>query len=81
MVAPIPLRSDFDGPMLRALVLGEKAGSVTRGLLSLVTIYDGGSRADAALLRGLGLQTIRDWVLRFNGVLKFESALESWGPA
>jgi hypothetical protein len=50
MVAPISLRSDFDGPMLRALVLGEKAGSVARGLLSLVTIYDGGSRADAALV-------------------------------
>jgi transposase len=25
-----------------------------------------GSRADAALLGGVGLQTIRDWVLRFN---------------
>jgi hypothetical protein len=66
MAAPISLRGDFDGPMLRALVLAEKAGSVTRRLLSLVTIYDGGSRADAALLGGVGLQTIRDWVLRFN---------------
>ena len=27
---------------------------------------DGGSRADAARLGGVGLQTIRDWVLRFN---------------
>ena len=53
-------------PVLRALVLAEKAGSVTRRLLSLVTIYDGGSRADAARLGGVGLQTIRDWVLRFN---------------
>ena len=66
MAAPISLRGDFDGPMLRALVLLEKAGSVTRRLLSLVTIYDGGSRADAARLGGVGLQTIRDWVLRFN---------------
>src|SRR5271156_3148381 len=66
MAAPISLRGDFDGAMLRALVLREKAGSVTRRLLSLVTIYDGGSRADAALLAGVGLQTIRDWVLRFN---------------
>src|SRR5271168_321476 len=66
MAAPISLRGDFDGPMLRALVLLEKAGSVTRRLLSLVTIYDGGSRADAARLAGVGLQTIRDWVLRFN---------------
>ena len=66
MAAPISLRGDFDGPMLRALVLREKAGSVTRRLLSLVTIYDGGTRADAALLAGVGLQTVRDWVLRFN---------------
>src|ERR1700688_1631862 len=52
MAAPISLRGDFDGPMLRALVLAEKAGSVTRRLLSFVTIYDGGSRADADGLDG-----------------------------
>ena len=66
MAAPISLREDFDGQMLRALALSEKAGSVTRRLLSLVTIYDGGTRADAARLGGVGLQTLRDWVLRFN---------------
>src|SRR5271167_1981756 len=66
MAAPISLRGDFDGPMLRALALSEKAGSVTRRLLSLVTIYEGGMRADAARLGGVGLQTLRDWVLRFN---------------
>jgi putative transposase len=66
MAAPISLREDFDGPMLRALVLSEKAGTVTRRLLALVTIYDGGTRADAARLGGVGLQTLRDWVLRFN---------------
>src|SRR5271155_4029692 len=38
MAAPISLRGDFDGPMLRALALAEKVGSVTRRLLSLVTI-------------------------------------------
>jgi transposase len=66
MAAPISLRGDFDGPMLRALALSEKVGSVTRRLLSLVTVYEGGSRADAARLGGVGLQTLRDWVLRFN---------------
>jgi len=66
MAAPISLREDFDGPMLRALARSEKAGSVTRRLLALVTIYEGGARADAARLGGVGLQTIRDWVLRFN---------------
>ena len=66
MAAPISLRGDFDEPMLRALVLAEKAGTVTRRLLALVTIYDGGARADAARFGGVGLQTLRDWVLRFN---------------
>ena len=66
MAAPISLREDFDGPMLRALARSEKAGSVTRRLLALVTIYDGGARVAAARLGGVGVQTIRDWVLRFN---------------
>ena len=29
-------------------------------------IYDGGSRSDAARIGDVGLQIIRDWVLRFN---------------
>ncbi len=68
MATPISLRRDFDGPMLRALALSEKVGSVTRRLLALVTIYDGGTRADAARLGGVGPQTLRDWVLRFNAM-------------
>ena len=66
MAAPISLREDFDGPTLRALVLSEKAGSVTRRLLALVTIYDGGTRTDAARLGGVGLQTLRDWGASFQ---------------
>src|SRR5437868_7786084 len=37
-----------------------------RRLLALTEIYDGGSRTKAACVGGVGLQTIRDWVLRFN---------------
>ena len=66
MAAPISLRGDFEGPMLRGLAPSDKAGTVTRRLLALVTIYDGGARADAARLGGVGLQTLRDWVLQFN---------------
>jgi transposase len=32
----------------------------------LAAVYDGGSRGDAAEIGGVGLQTVRDWVLRFN---------------
>jgi transposase len=35
-------------------------------LLALAEIYDGGSRTEAARVGSVGLQTIRDWVVRFN---------------
>jgi transposase len=34
--------------------------------LALAAIYDGGSRSEAAKIGGVGLQTVRDWVLAFN---------------
>jgi transposase len=66
MGAPVSLREDFNGARLRALAKIEKEGSVTRRLLALAEIYDGGARGEAARIGGVGLQTIRDWVLRFN---------------
>ena len=41
-------------------------GGQVRRLLSLSVFYDGGSRSEAARTGGVGLQTVRDWVLRFN---------------
>lgn len=66
MNPPVPLRSDFDGSRVRALAKALKDGSLTRRLLALAEIYEGGTRGDAARIGGVGLQTIRDWVLRFN---------------
>ncbi|WP_457352404.1 helix-turn-helix domain-containing protein [Sphingomonas sp. UYP23] len=37
-----------------------------RRLLALAAIYESRTRSDAAQLGGVGLQTVRDWVLRFN---------------
>jgi transposase len=34
--------------------------------LALAEIYDGGSRSAAARIGGVGLQIVRDWVIRFN---------------
>jgi transposase len=42
------------------------AAGQSRRLLALAEIYDGGSRTKAARIGGVGLQTIRDWVVRFN---------------
>ena len=66
MSAAIPLRDDLDGPGLRGLVKGSRDPVQLRRLLALAEIYDGGSRGDAARVGGVGLQTVRDWVLRFN---------------
>ena len=66
MAAPIALRGDFDGWSLRGVAKSTRDGKQIRRLLALAEIYDGGSRGDAARIGGVGLQTIRDWVLRFN---------------
>jgi transposase len=66
MAAAIGLCNDFGSSQLRALARTTRDASQTRRLLALAEIYDGGSRADAARIGGVGLQTVRDWVLRFN---------------
>lgn len=66
MAAAIPLRADYDAPRLRQLAKHSDDAEQTRRLLALAVIYDGGSRSEAAELAGVDLQTIRDWVLRFN---------------
>jgi len=66
MSAAIALRSDFTGPDLRRLARRTEDARQARRLLALAEIYDGGSRSDAARIGDVGLQIIRDWVLRFN---------------
>ena len=62
----ISLREDFDGVMLRRLAKRSKDAGQSRRLLALAEIYDGGRRRDAARIGAVGLQVIRDWVMRFN---------------
>lgn len=66
MAAAIDLREDFDGGELRRIAKASKDAAQSRRLIALAEIYDGGARSDAARIGGVGLQTIRDWVLRFN---------------
>jgi len=66
MAAAIALRSDFTGADLRHLARRTEDARQARRLLALAEIYDGGSRSDAARIGDVGLQIIRDWVLRFN---------------
>ena len=62
----IALRGDFKGYELRNLARKTKDGPQARRLLALAAIYDGATRSEAAKLGDVGLQIIRDWVLRFN---------------
>ena len=66
MTAAIGLRTDFDGTALRRLARRTKDSGQARRLLALAEIYDGGTRSDAARIGGVTLQSVRDWVLRFN---------------
>ena len=66
MAAAVGLRADFTAAALRRLAQSRRDAGQVRRLLALAVIYDGGSRSDAARTGGVGLQTVRDWVLRFN---------------
>jgi transposase len=66
MGSPIFLRDDFEASALRLLAKQTWDADQGRRLLALAVIYDGGSRGDAAQIGSVGLQTVRDWVLRFN---------------
>ena len=66
MGAAIGLREDFDAAGLRRLARLSKSANQARRLLALAQIYDGGSRTAAARIGGVGLQIVRDWVVRFN---------------
>src|SRR3982751_601490 len=62
----IALRPDYDAAQLRALAKASRNAGQSRRLLALAEIYDGGSRTEAARVGSVGLQTLRDWVVRFS---------------
>jgi transposase len=66
MSAAVRLREDYDARQLRALAKASRNADQTRRLLALAAIYDRGSRREAAAIGGVGVQTVRDWVLAFN---------------
>ena len=66
MGSAIGLRDDYDSAALRRLARATKSANQARRLLALAEIYDGGNRTAAARIGGVGLQIVRDWVVRFN---------------
>ena len=45
---------------------GSRDAKQVRRLLAVAVILDGGTRTEAARVGGVGLQIVRDWVVRFN---------------
>ena len=80
MSVPIPLRGDFGAARLRGLAKKTKDAAQARRLLALAAIYDGTTRTEAAKIGGVGLQIIRDWVLRFNARGPWSSPFEVVRP-
>jgi transposase len=66
MAAAVGLRADFIATDLQRLAQSRRDGGQVRRLLVLAVMYNGGSRSEAARTGGVGLQTVRDWVLRFS---------------
>ena len=66
MAAAIELQCDFTGAELRRLARSSRDAKQVRRLLALAASRDGGSRTEAARIGGVGLQIVRDWMLRFN---------------
>src|ERR1700731_5467471 len=66
MAAAVRVRGDYEAAQIRVLAKRSKNAAQARRLLALAAIYDGGSRTEAARIGGVGLQTVRDWVLAFN---------------
>src|SRR5438067_1043128 len=68
MAAAVRVHGDYEAAQIRVLAKRSKNAAQTRRLLALAAIYDGGSRTEAARIGGVGLQTVRVWVLSFNAV-------------
>jgi transposase len=66
MAAPLALRTDFTSDVVRRHARRSRDANQARRLLALAVIYEGGLRSDAARVGGVGLQIVRDWVVRFN---------------
>ena len=66
MAIPVALRGDFKASHLRGLARKTKDGPQARRLLAWQRSMTVRRRTEAAKIGGVGLQIIRDWVMRFN---------------
>lgn len=63
----LDIRADLTVAQLRGLARQEGNGRVASRLYALANALSGLSRAEAAGAAGMDRQTLRDWVVRYNG--------------
>ncbi len=66
MGAAIPMRTDYSADDFLKLAQQATDGNQTRRLLALAAIAQGKNRTEAARIGCMNLQTLCDWVHRFN---------------
>ena len=67
MVAPVELtRRDVCASDLRRRARQLKTGREACRLLAIAMVLEGAPRSEAAASNGMDVQTLRDWVLRYN---------------
>jgi transposase len=64
MGTAIAVRTDFSSQKLRRLATRVKDAAQARRPLAITAPLDGASRQEAAMVGGMGCQTLRDWVVR-----------------
>jgi transposase len=60
-------RDDYTAAGLREAVTRSNDADATRRMLALALVLEGYKRCEAGKLCGMDRQTLRDWVLRYNG--------------
>jgi transposase len=63
----IPVRTDYTSGEVRRFAQRAKDAAQARRLLAITAVLDSASREEAATIGGMDRQTLRDWVVRFNG--------------
>ncbi|MEM7621481.1 MAG: helix-turn-helix domain-containing protein, partial [Pseudomonadota bacterium] len=66
MEKAISISSEYTAEEVRGFAKSSTDVTQCRRLLAIAAIRDGASRSEAAKVGGVQLQTLRDWVMRFN---------------
>jgi putative transposase len=72
------IRRDRTPTALRKLAKAEANPRVARRLLAIANALSGMSRKEAAEAAGMDRQTVRDWVIRYNGH-GLDGLYDCWG--